>query len=54
MSSNLFKSYYLNRNTDNARVINSNEMIAQKLERIRMVMPEADLGNSGFEPVQIC
>ena len=53
MSSNLFKSYYLNRNTDNARVINSNEMIAQKLERIRMVMPEADLGNSGFEPVNL-
>ena len=53
MSSNLFKSYYLNRNTDNARIINSNEMIAQKLERIRMVMPEADLGNGGFQPVNL-
>lgn len=53
MSSNLFKSYYLNRNTDNARIINSNEMIAQKLERIRMVMPEAEPGNGGFEPVNL-
>ena len=53
MSSNLFKSYYLNRNTDNARIINSNEMIAQKLERVRMVMPEANLGNGGFEPVNL-
>lgn len=53
MSSNLFKSYYLNRNTDNARIINSNEMIAQKLERIRMIMPEADLGNGGFQPVNL-
>lgn len=53
MSSNLFKSYYLNRNTDNARIINSNEMIAQKLERLRMVMPDADLGNGGFQPVNL-
>ena len=53
MSKNLFKSYYLNRNTDNARIINSNEVVAQKLERIRMVMPEADLGNGGFEPVNL-
>ena len=29
------------------------EMIAQKLERIRMVMPEADLGNGGFQPVNL-
>ena len=53
MSSNLFKSYYLNRNTDNARIINSNEMIAQKLQRIQMVMPEVNLGNGGFEPVNL-
>ncbi len=53
MSSNLFKSYYLNRNTENSRVINSNEMVAQKLERIRMVLPETDKGNGGFEPVNL-
>lgn len=53
MSSNLFKSYYLNRNTDNARIINSNEVVAQKLERIGMVMPQVERGNDGFEPVNL-
>lgn len=53
MSSNLFKSYYLNRNTENARIINSNEIITQKLDRIRMVMPETDPVNGGFEPVDL-
>lgn len=53
MSSNLFKSYYLNRNTDNARVIDSNEMIAQKLERMRMVMPQANSAGGGFEAVNL-
>lgn len=53
MSRNLVKSYYLNRNTDNARIINSNEMIEQKLNRIRMVMPEADLTQEGFVPVDL-
>lgn len=53
MSSNLFKSYYLNRNTDNARIIDSNEMIAQKLERIRSVMTGPALSNDGFAPVDL-
>lgn len=53
MSSNLFKSYYLNRNTDNARIINSNEMIAQRLEQIGMRMPEVQMGMGGFEPVNL-
>ena len=53
MSSNLFKSYYLNRNTDNARIINSNEAIAQRLEQIGMVMPQVEWSNDGFEPVNL-
>lgn len=53
MSSNLFKSYYLNRNTDNARIIDSNEVIAQKLERIRSVMTETVPGNDSFAPVDL-
>ncbi len=53
MSSNLFKSYYLNRNTENARVIDSNEMVAQKLERIRMIMTDGAMENNGFEAVNL-
>lgn len=53
MSSNLFKSYYLNRNTDNARIINSNEAIVQRLEQIGMVMPQVERSNDGFEPVNL-
>lgn len=53
MSSNLFKSYYLNRNTEDTRMIDSNEMIAQKLERIRAVLPQAALSNGEFEAVNL-
>lgn len=56
MSSNLFKAYYLNRNTENVRIINSNEMIAQKLESIGLSMPvvNAEMETSdGFEPVDL-
>ena len=53
MSSNLFKSYYLNRNTDNARIINSNEAIAHRLEQIGMVMPQVERSSDGFEPVNL-
>lgn len=53
MSRNLVKSYCLNRNTENARIIDSNEMIAQKLNRIRMVMTEADPSQDGFVPVDL-
>ena len=53
MSSNLFKSYYLNRNTDNARIINSNEIVAQRLEQIGMRMPEIQMETGGFEPVNL-
>lgn len=56
MSSNLFKAYYLNRNTENARIINSNEMVAQKLESIGLSMPvvNAEMETSdGFEPVDL-
>ena len=43
MSSNLLKSYYVSRDMEGARVINSNEIVEQKLERIRMVLPQVDL-----------
>ena len=56
MSSNLFKAYYLNRNTEEVRVINSNEMIAQKLESIGFTLPVMNTGmeeQGGFEPVDL-
>lgn len=53
MSSNLFKSYYVNRDTEDARVINSNEIVAQKMERLRLIMPQADSQTGGFEPVNL-
>lgn len=43
MSSNLLKSYYVSRDAEGARVINSNELVEQKLERIRMVLPQVNL-----------
>ena len=43
MSSNLLKSYHVNRDMEGARVIRSNEIVEQKLERIRMVLPQVNL-----------
>lgn len=40
MSSNLVKAYYVSRDEEGARVINSNELVEKKLERIRMVLPD--------------
>ena len=56
MSRNLFKAYYLNRNTENARIINSNDVVAQKLESIGFTFPAANTGmesTDGFEPVDL-
>lgn len=36
---NLVKSYFLNRDMDESRIIDSNAIVEEKLERIRMVMP---------------
>ena len=49
MSKNLVKSYFLSRDEDNSRVISTNELIEQKLERIRMVLdnPQAVSAPSG-------
>lgn len=49
MSKNLVKSYFLARDEENSRVISTNELIEQKLERIRMVFdnPEAVVASSG-------
>lgn len=43
MSSNLLKSYHVNRDMEGARVIRSNEIVEEKLERIRKVLPQVDL-----------
>lgn len=45
MSSNLLKSYYVSQNNEGKRVINTNELMEQKLERIRFVLPNANLDN---------
>ena len=49
MSKNLVKSSFLSRDEDNSRVISTNELIEQKLERIRMVLdnPQAVSAPSG-------
>ena len=52
MYSNLFKSYYVKRDTEEARVIDSNEIVAQKMERLRLIMPELNTEAGGFEPVK--
>ena len=51
MSSNLLKSYHVNRDMEGARVINSNEIVEQKLERIRMVLPQVNLDE--FQAVDV-
>ena len=39
MSNNLFKSYSVRRDAQDARIIDTNTIIEEKLERIRMVLP---------------
>ncbi len=51
MSSNLLKSYHVSRDMEGARVINSNEIVEQKLERIRMVLSQVNLDE--FQAVDI-
>lgn len=51
MSSNLLKYYSVNKDAEGARVINSNDIVAQKLERIRMVLPDVNL--NGFQAVDL-
>lgn len=43
MSKNLLKSYFVSPDAEGARVINTNDMVARKLERIRMVLPDVNL-----------
>lgn len=51
MSSNLLKAYYVSPDAEGARVINSNDMVEKKLERIRMVLPDVDI--SGFQEMDL-
>ncbi len=50
MSSNLLKSYYVNNAEQNARVIDTNQIIEQKLERIRFVLPNAQVSEASLGP----
>ncbi len=43
MSRNLLKSYFVSPDAEGTRVIDTNDMIARKLERIRMVLPDVNL-----------
>ena len=43
---NLVKFYNLNRDTEEPRVIDANGLMEEKLERIRYIMPDANLGGS--------
>lgn len=45
---NLVKFYYLNRENEEPRVIDTNELMEEKLERIRYVMPEANYSEDDY------
>lgn len=51
MSSNILKSYFVSPDADGAKVINSNDLVAKKLERIRMVLPDVNL--AGFQQMNL-
>ena len=53
MSKNLVKSYYLTRESSDVKIIDTNELVAKKLERIKLVMPEVSFGSSEFEQVDM-
>ena len=53
MSKNLVKSYYLTRESNDVKIIDTNELVAKKLERIKLVMPEVSFGSSEFEQVDM-
>lgn len=51
MSSNILKSYFVSPDAEGAKVINSNDLVAKKLERIRMVLPDVNI--SGFQEMNL-
>ena len=53
LSKNLVKSYYLTRESSDVKIIDTNELVAKKLERIKLVMPEVSFGSSEFEQVDM-
>lgn len=53
MSKNLVKSYYLTRESSDTKIIDTNELVAKKLERIKLVMPEVNINPSEFEQVDM-
>ena len=53
LSKNLVKSYYLTRESNDVKIIDTNELVAKKLERIKLVMPEVSFGSSEFEQVDM-
>ena len=53
LSKNLVKSYYLTRESNDVNIIDTNELVAKKLERIKLVMPEVSFGSSEFEQVDM-
>lgn len=52
MSRNLVKSYFTIQEGEEPRVIDSNSRIEEKLERIRYIMPEMNLGNDNGEYIE--
>ncbi len=51
MSSNILKSYFVSPDAEGTKVINSNDLVAKKLERIRMVLPDVNV--SGFQEMNL-
>ena len=51
MSSNILKSYFVSPDAEGTKVINSNDLVAKKLERIRMILPDVNV--SGFQEMNL-
>lgn len=53
MSKNLIKSYFLNRENNGTKIIDTNELVAKRLEMIQSVVGTPSKGTSGFEAVDL-
>ena len=53
MSKNLIKSYFLNRENSETKIIDTNELVAKRLEMIQSVIDTSPKDSSGFEAVNL-
>ena len=53
MSRNLVKSYFLTRESSDTKIIDTNKLVAKKLEEVQTVLPANRGDGSGFEQVDL-